>query len=98
MEPPKRLAAKTSGAPAFAIDAAKLYGKMGCAACHAINGEGGKSGPELNGLLFRRDHAWVVGHFNDPQKYSPGTPMPPYRLPPTQMDAMVRWLLALPPS
>lgn len=98
MEPPKQLAAKTSGAPAYAIDAAKLYGKMGCAACHVVNGEGGKSGPELNGLLFRRDHAWVVGHFKDPQKYSPGTPMPPYRLPPAQMDAMVRWLLTLPPS
>lgn len=96
--PPKALAATTDGAPDFAVEAAKLYNKLACAACHRVNGEGGKSGPALNGLLLRRDRAWIEGHFLEPQKYSPGTPMPPYRLPPAQMDAMVRWLLALPPE
>lgn len=97
MLPPKALAS-SDGAPEFAVEAAKLYSKLACAACHRANGEGGKSGPDLNGLLFRRDRAWIEGHFVEPQKYSPGTSMPPYRLQPAQMDSMVRWLLSLPPE
>ena len=96
--PPRTIAAKADGAPEFAIEAAKLYNKLACAACHRVNGEGGTSGPGLNGLLLRRDRAWVEGHFTEPQKFSPGTSMPPYRFQPAQMDAMVRWLLALPPE
>jgi ubiquinol-cytochrome c reductase cytochrome b subunit len=96
---PKELAAAKPGdAPEFAIEAAKLYGKFACGACHIVNGEGGKLGPELNALLFRRDRAWVEGHFAEPQKFSPGTTMPPYKFTPPQMDAMVRWLMALPPQ
>lgn len=91
-------AAPANAAPQFAIDAAKLYGRLGCPACHVVNGQGGKAGPELNGVQFHRDRAWLEGHFNDPQKYSPGTSMPPYKLPPPQMDVMVKWLLALPPA
>jgi ubiquinol-cytochrome c reductase cytochrome b subunit len=95
---PKQLALSADGAPAFAVEAAALYNKLACGACHRVNGEGGKSGPVLNGLLFRRDREWIEGHFLDPQKFSPGTPMPPYRFAPAQMEAMVRWLLALPPE
>lgn len=98
MMAPKELALAPSGVPSFAQEAARLYERLGCAGCHAVNGEGAKSGPELNGVMFRRDQAWLVGHFNEPQKYSPGSPMPPYQLPPPQMDTMVKWLLSLPPT
>ncbi len=95
---PKELAKATAQeAPQFATDAAKLYLKLGCPACHMVNGEGGKLGPGLNGVSFTRDAAWLEGHFREPQKYSPGTNMPPYKLPPPQMEAMVKWMLALPP-
>lgn len=97
MTPKEMAAAPATEVPQFAIDAAKQYAKLGCATCHVVNGEGGKMGPELNGLQFRRDKSWLEGHFNEPQKYSPGTSMPPYKLPQPQMDAMVRWLLTLPP-
>jgi ubiquinol-cytochrome c reductase cytochrome b subunit len=95
---PRTIAATPEGAPEFARQAATLYNKLGCGACHRVNGEGGKSGPVLNGLLLRRDRAWIEGHFVEPQKFSPGTSMPAYRFEPAQMDAMVRWLLALPPE
>jgi ubiquinol-cytochrome c reductase cytochrome b subunit len=84
--------------PAYAVESAKLYAKLSCGGCHAINGEGGKLGPVLNGVGFRRDAAWLAGHFEDPQKYSPGTSMPAYKLPPDQMSAMVAWLMKLPPE
>ncbi len=93
----KELAANPSGAPAYAVEAARLYARKGCGACHQVNGLGGKSGPVLNGVLFRRDAEWLTGHFRDPKKYSPGSLMPAYDFPPGQMKAMVDWLLALPP-
>ncbi len=95
---PKELSKPGAAAPAEAVAAAKLYARLACGACHQVNGEGGKSGPSLNGVRFRRERDWLVGHFHDPQKYSPGTPMPPYKLPQAQMDQLVNWLMALPPG
>jgi cytochrome c1 len=37
-----------------------------------------------------------VKHFNDPQATSPGTIMPPYKLPPQEMEDLVSYLLSLP--
>ena len=62
------------------------------------NGVGKKLGPALNGVGARRDKAWLVAHFNDPQKMSPGTIMPPYKLGAQDMDHMIQFLLALPPE
>ena len=52
-------------------------------------------GPPLNGLSQRRSEKWVIDHFNNPQGMSPGTPMPPYKFPPKDMQAMVNWLFTL---
>jgi ubiquinol-cytochrome c reductase cytochrome b subunit len=60
------------------------------------NGVGMKIGPPLNGLDNRRTRDWIVRHFNDPQKTSPGTIMPPYKLPTGEMDDLVTYLLSLP--
>ena len=35
-------------------------------------------------------------HFQDPQGTSPGTIMPPYKLPQAEMDDLVSYLLSLP--
>ncbi len=43
-----------------------------------MNGEGGKNGPVLNGLKGRRERAWVLGHFSEPEKFTPGSTMPPF--------------------
>jgi ubiquinol-cytochrome c reductase cytochrome b subunit len=82
--------------PQFAVNGALVYqGKM-CGACHMANGVGMKIGPPLNGLDKRRTREWIVKHFNDPQGTSPGTIMPPYKLPPAEMDDLVSYLLSLP--
>jgi ubiquinol-cytochrome c reductase cytochrome b subunit len=82
--------------PAFAVNGALTYqGKM-CGACHMANGVGMKIGPPLNGLENRRTRDWIVKHFNDPQGMSPGTIMPPYKFPPSEMDDLVSYLLSLP--
>lgn len=89
-------AEKLVDAPAYALEGALLYQKYRCSMCHQVNGTGQTMGPSLNGLVRRRDAAWVKGHFAEPQKYSPGTTMPPYKFEPQGGDSIAKYLLALP--
>jgi ubiquinol-cytochrome c reductase cytochrome b subunit len=82
-------------APDFAAEGAMVYQAHNCGVCHTVNGSGMKTGPPLNGLAKRRDRDWVVAHFADPQKLSPGTVMPPYRLSSSEMGNLVQYLFAL---
>jgi mono/diheme cytochrome c family protein len=83
-------------APSFAVEGALLFQKNGCGGCHSVNGVGGKIGRVLNGLAGRRNEAWVIEHFQNPQKMSPGTPMPPYKFSTTDMQNEVSYLFTLP--
>ncbi|HWD99330.1 MAG TPA: cytochrome b N-terminal domain-containing protein [Bryobacteraceae bacterium] len=83
-------------APEFVVAGATLYQKSFCGSCHAVNGEGGKIGPALNGLATRRTEAWVVEHFENPRKMSPGTPMPAYPFARPDMQNEVSYLFTLP--
>jgi ubiquinol-cytochrome c reductase cytochrome b subunit len=82
--------------PDFAIAGALIFQKSSCAACHSVNGVGGKIGPSLNGLSQRRNEAWVIQHFQEPQKMSKGTSMPPYKFNSTDMQNIVSYLFTLP--
>jgi ubiquinol-cytochrome c reductase cytochrome b subunit len=82
--------------PAFAREGAILYQRHRCSTCHQVNGVGQPAGLSLNGLARRRDAAWVMGHFLDPQKYSPGTTMPPYKFDEAENRHLTDYLLALP--
>jgi quinol-cytochrome oxidoreductase complex cytochrome b subunit len=81
--------------PDFAVQAATLYQKNFCGNCHKVNGVGQTTGPPLNGLSQRRNEKWVIDHFGNPQAMSPGSPMPPYKFAPKDMEAMVNWLFTL---
>jgi ubiquinol-cytochrome c reductase cytochrome b subunit len=83
-------------APDFAVDGAMVFQKNSCAACHSLNGVGGKIGPALNGLAQRRNEAWVIQHFQEPQKMSKGTSMPPYKFNAADMQNIVSYLFTLP--
>jgi len=83
-------------APDFAVQGAVIYLNSQCGSCHMVNGVGVKLGPVLNGLKERRTQQWVIDHFRDPQALSPGSIMPPYRLPPSQMEKIVGYLFVLP--
>ena len=56
----------------------RLYAQLGCASCHSIRGVGGKVGPSLDGVGKRHARDWLIQHFKDPQKMSPGSVMPKY--------------------
>ena len=89
-------AAALESAPDFAVQGAVVYESNHCAACHMVNGIGMKVGPPLNGLSKRESRSWVVEHFADPQKLSPGSIMPPYRFPPRDLENLTSYLFVLP--
>ncbi|MBK5292537.1 MAG: cytochrome b N-terminal domain-containing protein [Acidobacteriia bacterium] len=93
-----RNAEALQSAPAFAVEGALVYQQYRCGACHQVNGVGMKLGPKLNALSRRRTKEWVVQHFLEPQKMSPGTVMPPYRFSPRDMDRITQYLMFLPPE
>jgi ubiquinol-cytochrome c reductase cytochrome b subunit len=83
-------------APAFAVEGAMVYQGQKCGICHQVNGSGQKMGPSLNGVAARRSREWLEEHFRDPQKMSPGSPMPAYKFSSRDMDRIVSYLMDLP--
>ena len=69
-----------------------LYRQEGCFTCHRLDGEGTSLGPDLSteGTRGRTDE-WLVGHFKDPARHSPGSVMPRFV---NLRDAQLRALTA----
>ena len=91
-------AAALDAAPGYAMQGAMIYQMNMCGGCHMVNGMGQSVGPPLNGVGQRRTKQWLVEHFRNPQKFEPASTMPPYDFPPDEMEAIVAYLLALPPA
>lgn len=88
--------ASLMSAPDFATHGASIYETNHCGACHKVNDAGMQVGPRLNGVAVRRDRAWLIQHFHNPQSVSKGSTMPAYNFNDKDMDAIVQYLLALP--
>ena len=84
------------GAPDFAVQGALVYQANGCGGCHRVNGSGTAVGPDLNALSKRRSRSWVMDHFADPPKLSPGSIMPPNKLSAKDLNNLTSYLFALP--
>ncbi len=73
-----------------------LYRQEGCFTCHQLNGEGGEVGPDLTVEGTRgRSKDWLVGHFQNPPAYTPGSIMPAFKnLTAEQLKALAAFLEA----
>ncbi|HEV2247009.1 MAG TPA: c-type cytochrome [Terriglobia bacterium] len=73
-----------------------LYRQEGCFACHKLDGQGGTIGPDLSIEGTRgRSSEWLVGHFKDPPKFTPGSVMPSFKnLTPEQLEALTVFLVS----
>lgn len=90
-------AALRTTAPPNMVQGAIVYQANQCSMCHTLNGEGAKVGPVLNGLRTRHDRAWVLGHFVDPDKYTPGSEMPPFdNLGTQELENLTDYVLSIP--
>lgn len=83
-------------APQEAVEGAMIFQSRQCIFCHTLNGVGGKVGPTINGLSSRRDRTWIMEHFSDPEKFTPGSDMPPYKFADRDLAMITDYLLAIP--
>lgn len=91
-----QMAALLKDAPSEPVSGAQIYFTHGCGGCHKVNHTGGDIGPPLNGVLQRHPKNWIIDHFANPAKLSPGSVMPPYQFSTSQVTALVSYLSALP--
>ncbi len=77
------------------------YGKevyedtYGCAACHSIGGQGGRSGPALDRAGFMSNADWLYRWIKNPQAIKPRTKMPALGLTDEDASAVVAYLNTL---
>ena len=45
---------------------------------------------------MHREKQWIIDHFNEPQKMSPGTVMPAYKFNAQDMESITHYILMLP--
>ena len=69
--------------------------QAGCAACHRVGADGGRVGPDLTLVGFRRSPAWLDLWLKGPSAWRPGTLMPDPRLSPEARRALVAYLSGL---
>jgi nitric oxide reductase subunit C len=94
--PPKPILAGAAGVAGQELTAGqRLYQARGCAGCHMINGIGGTTGPDLSHVGSKRDRAWLIGHFKDPDDYVKGSAMPEVEAPQADLEQLTDYMLTL---
>jgi cytochrome c2 len=87
-----------------------LFKEMHCAGCHQIERQGGAVGPDLSAFADkdpgnfayaglepanRSKQGWVMEHFKDPKKVSPGSAMRTYAMNDYQLECLSSYVLSL---
>ncbi|HYH42692.1 MAG TPA: cytochrome c oxidase subunit II [Burkholderiales bacterium] len=84
----------------------ELFATAGCASCHAIRGTPavGRLGPDLTHVasrlsigagMFDNNEATLAGWISNSQGMKPGNLMPPIRVPPEDLHALVAYMASL---
>lgn len=73
-----------------------LARRLGCFACHALNGEGGNLAAALDGVGARLSPQQLRIALTYPRQIHPGAKMPSYAyLPPAEQEALVKFMEGL---
>lgn len=72
-----------------------LIGQFACVGCHVVAGAGGQLGPSLNGVMKRRNAAFVRQKLADPTFDKSTSMMPNFGLSQKQIEAIVAYLATL---
>lgn len=90
------LACPASRAETPGPEGAELAGRLGCLACHALNGHGGKLGAPLDGVGARLTPQELAIAIAEPRQRHPRAKMPSYAyLPRLEQEAVVKFLETL---
>ena len=71
-----------------------IFNQM-CIACHALENQGGKIGPALDGVGSRRDAAYIKKWLEDPTSLKADSKMPKLPLTPEQITELTAYLSLL---
>ncbi|HVF85753.1 MAG TPA: DUF2231 domain-containing protein [Abditibacteriaceae bacterium] len=102
-KPPAKTPLSTRSPGFVMLDAAlvkqgtKVYADQSCAACHQINGKGGKSGPVLTHIGSEgKSVEWHIAHLKNPSSKHPKSSMPAYDyLSPKDLKALSTYMVSL---
>ena len=75
-----------------------VYMQNGCAACHVIAGQGGKTGPDLSKFGKSHKEADAIVYIREPKKKNPNALMPAYgpdKINDKKLKALCAYLLSL---
>lgn len=85
-----------AAAPAPDFSGPELAQRLGCWACHALHGRGGKAGAPLDGIGARLAPGDLQEVLTRPRSRHPGAKMPSYaHLRPGEMEALVEYLAGM---
>ena len=90
--------ATDSGSSSAGVKRGKqLFDTLGCTACHMVNGQGGRVGPDLSNEAAKgRSRPWLTTQIRTPKANDPQTTMPAYgSLSDEQVNDLVDYLLSL---
>ncbi len=89
-------ASKKAGSKNLEAAAMKIINAYGCLGCHAINGKGGSSGPNLSkeGMNGHSVH-WLEVQIDTPKVHDFNTMMPRHSLNPAQLKTVAEYLESL---
>lgn len=73
--------------------------QQNCSRCHAINGQGGRRGPDLSHVGAQSDHTaqWLTEFIRDPKSKDAGSRMPAFgnRIGDADMQSLTSYLVTL---
>lgn len=73
----------------------RLYRDLKCYYCHAVNGKGGRVGPDLSKMPGIQSDEWLAKHLRDPKTVTPGSLMPKLNLLDEEIRALIAYLKTL---
>lgn len=76
----------------------RLMDRAGCLGCHRLSGheDWESTAPDLDALADKTHVEWLRAWLADPESLQPGTWMPDFELPPTEVEALTAYLWAQP--
>lgn len=67
--------------------------RLECISCHALDGKGGRVGPDLGKIGDKLRFEWLLAWLKFPREYFPGTRMPQYSFPDQEIVEIAEYLV-----